>query len=87
MINKTIGQEEPNMKCPICGKEMSEGYIYNGSQPLQWLPNGVMPSRINWTTTDKGVTLKNKFKFLKESGYKAEAYYCYECHLVIAPTE
>lgn len=44
------------MKCPICGKEMSEGYLYNGSQPLQWLPNGVMPARISWTTTDEDVS-------------------------------
>lgn len=75
------------MKCPYCGKEMIIGYIYNGSQPLQWLPNGVMPSRINWTTSKNGINLKNKFKFFKESGYKAEAFYCSECHIIIAPTE
>lgn len=75
------------MKCPICGKEMIEGYLYNGSQPLQWLPNGVMPARICWSTTDEGITLKNKFKLFKESGYKAEAFHCQECHIVIAPTE
>lgn len=75
------------MKCPYCGNEMSEGYIYNGSQPLQWLPNDVMPSRIKWTTKDDGVNLKNTFKLFKESGYKAEAFYCNKCHIVIAPTE
>ena len=75
------------MKCPYCGKETEAGYIYNGNQPLQWLPNGVMPSRINWTAKDDGVNLKNKFKLFKESGYKAEAFYCNKCHIVIAPTE
>lgn len=75
------------MKCPHCGKEMSEGYIYNGQQPIQWLPKGVMPARISFTKRDEGVDLKNKFSFFKESGYSAEAFHCYECHIVIAPTE
>ena len=75
------------MKCPHCGKEMSEGYIYNGQQPIQWLPKGVMPARIKFTKRDEGVDLKNKFSFLKESGYSAEAFHCYECHIVIAQTE
>ena len=87
MINKTIGKEEPNMKCPICGKEMSEGYIYNGSQPLQWLPNSVMPARIKFTKKDEGITLQNKFKLFRESGYRADAFCCGNCHIVIAPTE
>lgn len=75
------------MKCPYCGKEMSEGYIYNGAQPVQWLPKGVMPARINFTTTNKGITLKNKFSFFKESGYCAEAHYCYDCQVVVAKSE
>lgn len=75
------------MKCPYCGEEMSVGYIYNGNQPLQWLPDGVMPSRVNWIATDRGVSLKNNFKLFKEGGYKAEAFYCYGCHIVIAPAE
>ena len=66
------------MKCPYCGKEMSEGYLYNGKQPNQWLPRGI---------TDKGITLKNKFSFFRESGYSAEAFYCYQCRIVIAPAE
>jgi len=75
------------MKCPYCGKEMSVGYIYNGQQPIQWLPEGVMPARIIFTKRDEGVDLKNKFTFLKESGYRAEAFHCYGCRVVIAPTE
>ena len=74
------------MKCPYCGKEISEGYIYNGQQPNQWLPKGVMPARIAFTKRDEGV-LKNKFKFFKESGYCSEAFHCYGCHIVIASTE
>ena len=75
------------MKCPCCANEMVTGYLYNGSQPLEWLPNGVMPSRINWTTSGKGIPLKNKFKFFQESGYRADAFFCQYCHIVIAPTE
>lgn len=75
------------MKCPRCGIEMSEGYIYNGQQPIQWLPKGVMPARMRFTKRDEGVDLKNKFSFLKESGYSAEAFNCYACHIVVAPTE
>ena len=74
------------MKCPYCGQEMSEGYIYNGQQPNQWLPKGVMPSRIKFTKRDTGIDLKNQFKF-KEGGYCSEAYHCYGCQIIIAPTE
>ena len=66
---------------------MSLGYIYNGQQPIQWLPKGVMPARIKFTKRAEGVDLKNKFSFLKESGYNAEAFYCNECCIVIAQTE
>jgi hypothetical protein len=75
------------MKCPYCGKEMSEGYIYNGQQPNQWLPKGVMPARIKFTKRAEGVDLKNTFHFFKESGYCSEAFHCYGCQIVIAPTE
>ena len=75
------------MNCPYCGRTMLDGYIYNGRQPNQFLPKGVMPARISFTTTEKGVTLKNKFSFFKESGYSAEAFYCNKCRIVIAPTE
>ena len=75
------------MKCPYCGAEMAEGYIYNGAQPNQWLPKGGMPARIVFTTNSKGITLKNTFSLFKESGYCAEAHYCYPCRIVIAPAE
>ena len=74
------------MKCPYCGGEMFEGYLYNGSQPIQWMRKGAMPARIAFTKTDQGVTLKNRFSLFKESGYCAQAFYCDPCHVVIAPT-
>ena len=75
------------MKCPHCGKEMSEGYIFNGLQPVQWLPKGAMPARFVFSKRNVGVDLKNKFSFFKEGGYSAEAFHCDVCRVVIAPTE
>lgn len=75
------------MKCPYCNQEMLSGYIPNGNQPVQWLPDGEKPSMLAFTTAEKGVTLVNKFAPLKANGYKATAFYCKECKIVIAPTE
>ena len=54
------------MKCPYCQEEMQLGYIPNGGQPVQWIPNG---------------------EPLKANGYKAEAHYCSNCKVIIAPTK
>ena len=75
------------MYCPICNKEMLSGYLYNGNQPLQWIPEDKKPSKFAFSTTDNGVKLNNKFSLFKTGGYNAEAYYCDKCHIIIAPTE
>ena len=72
------------MKCPYCNKEMSVGYIHNGSQPVLWIPYGKKPSAFRFSATDGGVKLNNK---LSLGGYNAEAFYCDACHVVIAKTE
>ena len=72
------------MKCPYCNKEMSVGYIHNGNQPIQWIPNNKKPSAFRFSATDGGVKLNNK---LSLGGYNAEAFYCDACHVVIAKTE
>lgn len=72
------------MKCPYCGKEMSVGYIHNGSQPVQWMPDGKKTSLFRFSTADGGKKLSNK---LSLGGYNAEAFYCDACHVVIAKTE
>ncbi len=72
------------MKCPYCDKEMLQGYIHNGNQPVQWLPNNSKPSPLRFSTADDGVALINQFRI---NGYKAQAYYCSNCNLVIARTE
>ena len=75
------------MNCPYCSQEMAAGYIPNGDQPVQWLPDGEKPSVLAFTTAEKGVALVNKFAPFKANGYKAAAFYCKECKFVIAPTE
>lgn len=75
------------MKCPYCNSEMLSGYIPNGNQPVQWLPDREKPSLFSFTIAGKGVALVNEFAPLKANGYKATAFYCAECKIVIAPTE
>lgn len=72
------------MKCPYCEKEMSKGCLYNGSQPVQWIPDGGRPSWLKFTASPDGVSLDNRFTL--RSGYAAEAHDCHACQLVIAPT-
>ena len=64
---------------------MAAGYITNGQQPVQWIPDGEKPSMFSFSTSDKGISLNNKFSPLKANGYKAEAYFCAECGIVLAP--
>ena len=75
------------MKCPYCQEEMQLGYIPNGGQPVQWIPNGERPSVLFFSIAEQGVPLINQFKPLKANGYKAEAHYCSNCKVIIAPTK
>ncbi|NBH82311.1 MarR family transcriptional regulator [bacterium C-53] len=75
------------MNCPCCQNEMQAGYIPNWSQPVHWLPEGKRPSIFSHTVTGSGVPLLNQFKPLSAFGYKAEAYYCQKCKMVIARTK
>ncbi len=75
------------MNCPYCQKKMQLGYIPNWSQPLQWLPDGKRPSIFSFTAAKDAVPLRNQFRPLKAHGYKAKAYYCIKCKIVIAPTQ
>ena len=75
------------MECPYCRKNMESGYIPNGQQPVQWIPDGEKPSMFSFSTSPKGITLCNKFSPLKANGYKAKAYYCSHCGIVLAQIE
>ncbi|MBE6995908.1 MAG: MarR family transcriptional regulator [Ruminococcaceae bacterium] len=75
------------MKCPYCSRDLALGYLYNGTQPVQWLPDGKKPSYLNFSVSENAVELQNSFSFFKVGGYAAEAYYCDTCHIVLAKTK
>ena len=74
------------MKCPYCSKEMSIGYIYDPSNPIQWFSEGKKPPfiAVSFTASKDAVKLNSKFK---GGRYRAESFYCDTCHIVIAKTE
>jgi hypothetical protein len=63
------------------------GYIPNSNQPVQWIPEDKKPSLFSFSVTDEGITLNNKFSPFRTNGYKATAYVCMDCKIVIAPFE
>ena len=70
------------MKCPYCQEEMQLGYIPNGGQPVQWIPNGERPSVLSFSIAEQGVPLINQFianiKFLARFVIRT-------CHIFIPP--
>ena len=50
------------MKCPYCQKEMQPGYIPNGGQPVQWIPDGEKPSVLSFSIAEQGVPLSKQYK-------------------------
>lgn len=72
------------MNCPHCGAEMKKGYLYNASQPVQWIPEG--KKRPFWTHQLAADAIE-----LGEGdwwdGYQADAYFCFPCKMVIIPME
>ena len=75
------------MECPYCKKRMSLGYIPNVKQPVQWIPEGKKASVFSFCIAEYGIPLVNTFSILKANGYRAKAYFCVDCGVVIAPTE
>ncbi len=75
------------MNCPYCGKEMALGYIFDGNQPPQWIPDGSKPSVFAYAKAKDGIKLKSEFQFWKLGGYRADAHYCAACKVVLASTE
>lgn len=72
------------MKCPYCEREIKKGYFINGSQPIQWIPEGNKPSV--WKTgIAKDAVQLGSGSYWKS--YKAEAYYCQSCKIVITPVK
>ena len=72
------------MKCPKCNQEMKKGYLISDAL-VQWIPEGKKGPILAFVKTKEGVLLNNYEEGLRN--YKAEAYYCETCKMVVAPTE
>lgn len=72
------------MKCPHCEREMKKGYFRHVDQPVQWIPEGSKPS-IWKTGVAEGAVVIGKESFWK--GYRADAFYCPACKIVIVPVK
>ena len=74
------------MECPYCKKEMKQGYLHNRRQPVQWIPEDSSPSALAFKAAKGSVSLRHK-PTSGIGGYRAEAYYCADCRVVLAKTE
>ncbi len=72
------------MKCPYCEREIRKGYLNNTDQPIQWIPEGAKPS-IWKTGVAKAAVVLSEEPFW--TGYRADAYYCPACKVVILPVK
>ncbi len=67
-------------KCPKCGGEMKEGYIYSCKGVISWTPKNEKPPSLVWETSDHGIQL-GEYSFWKNG--KATAMNCESCKMVI----
>ncbi len=72
------------MKCPKCDRVMGSGYVFNGIQPIQWIPENRKPSGWRGGVAEDAVALPGGSFW---NGYRAEAFYCYSCKMVILPVQ
>ncbi|MBE6946138.1 MAG: hypothetical protein E7459_08640 [Ruminococcaceae bacterium] len=72
------------MICPNCKKTMDEGYFCNPAQPVQWIPKEASPSLFR-TGVAKGAVKMGDGGYFR--GYRAAAWYCRYCRLVITPAQ
>ena len=72
------------MKCPYCEKTMRAGYFIDGSQPIQWIPEGTKPALLKGCLADGAVQLGDGSYW---KTWRATAYYCPACKMVIAPVK
>ena len=70
------------MKCPYCEREMQKGYFRNADQPVQWIPENSKPSIWKTGVAEGAVVLSEESCW---KAYRADAYYCSKCKLVIVP--
>ena len=70
------------MMCPGCKRSMEAGYLQNPDQPVQWIPRSTRPSCFRGGVAEGAVELGDGGFF---RGYRAEAWYCRSCGVVIVP--
>ena len=72
------------MKCNCCGTEMKKGYLHNGSQPVQWIPEDRKPALWKGLAAEGAIRLGSGSLF-EWNGYRADAWLCENCQTVIVP--
>lgn len=70
------------MKCPYCQREMKSGFVPNYDIPVQWIPQGRKGPSIRGQVGKDGIRVGDGGYW---RGYKAEAYYCGVCRIIIIP--
>lgn len=70
--------------CPYCEREMELGYFKNFTNPVQWIPYHKKPPLFRSQVVKGAVSAGIGNFFI---GYKATAYYCRNCRVVIVPVE
>ena len=73
--------------CPYCNCEMQKGYLPGETKPVYWISEEERDTVFCCHVPDAGIELERAQtgKFLNMS-YKACAYYCKKCRIVIAKT-
>ena len=66
------------MKCPICNKDMNEGFIYSSKEDIKWTPKGENVGTIINSPKNSEVLLA-KLKLFK--GSKVPVYRCNTCKI------
>ena len=72
------------VKCPSCAREMRKGYFIDGESPIQWIPEGSKPALFKTGVADGAVVLGDGSYW---KSYRATAYYCPICKMVIVPAK
>lgn len=72
------------MKCSCCGEVLVRGYFYNSTQPIQWIPQDKEPAFWKGGVAKDAIRLGNG-SLLDWDGYRADAYFCKRCQMIIVP--
>lgn len=71
-------------QCPYCNLEMKNGYLYNYTNPNQWIPIDRKPPILRGSVTKGGVRTGNGNWFY---GFDAKSFYCEKCKIILTPVD